>query len=164
MPERLSVRPCAVGDATTLRALRLEALRDTPDAFGSTYGEASKWPMRRWVAMATDFNYYLGEIDGTPAGIASGGWNERYADTHWLFGMFVTRAARGSGLADLLVEAVVAWARGLGADALYLHVTSSVTRAQHFYTRVGFAPTGEQITMDRDPSLQLITMVKHLAP
>ncbi len=164
MAERLAVRPCGPRDAATLRALRLEALLDTPEAFGSTYEEARTYPMRRWVAMASDFNYYLGEIDGKPAGLASGGWNERYPDTHWLYGMYVTDAARGSGLADQLVETVVAWARRLGADSLYLHVTSSVTRAHRFYTRMGFEPTGEQITMDRDPSIQLITMVKHLVP
>ncbi len=162
MPEALLVRRCAARDAALLRALRLEALRDTPDAFGATFDDASTWPDDRWVAMATDWNFYLGYHDGEPAGIASGGWNERYPATHWLYGMFVKPVARGTGLAGALVDAVAAWARAQGGDALYLHVTSTVVRARRFYERIGFVATGELITMDRDPSLQLITMVKHL--
>ncbi len=164
MSERLTVRPCVAGDATTLRAIRLEALRDSPEAYGRTFAEASTWSRRRWVTMATAYNYFLGHYDGRPAGIASGGGNEQLPGTYWLYGMYVTPWARGSGLADGLVDAVVEWARGLGAQALYLQVTSSVIRARRFYARVGFEPTGEAVTMDRDPSIELITMVKHLAP
>ena len=162
MTEQLLVRPCSTRDAAVLRDLRLEALRDTPDAFGSTFDIASTWPDERWVAMAADWNFYLGYHAGRPAGIASGGWNEQYPATHWLFGMYVTRSARGTGLADALVAAVAAWARAQGGEALYLHVTSTVAPARRFYEKVGFTATGEVITMDRDPSLQLITMVKHL--
>lgn len=162
MTEQLLIRHCTSRDATVLRDLRLEALRDTPDAFGSTFDVASTWPDERWVTMAADWNFYLGYHAGRPAGIASGGWNERYPDTHWLFGMFVTRSARGTGLAGALVDAVAEWVRAQGGESLYLHVTSTVAPARRFYEKVGFIATGEVITMDRDPSQQLITMVKHL--
>lgn len=164
MTDELLVRPCTTRDAAALRALRLEALADTPDAFGSTFADASTWPDERWLTMAADWNFYLGYYAGRPAGIASGGWNEKYPATHWLYGMYVTPSARGTGLAGALVEAVTEWARGQGAAALYLHVTASVAPARRFYERIGFSATGEVITMDRDPSLQLITMVRSLEP
>ena len=43
--------------------------------------------------------------------MVSGGYNDNHPGTHWLYGMYVTPAARGSGAAELLVEAVVDWAR-----------------------------------------------------
>ena len=161
MSEDLLVRACRVDDAAVLRDVRLEALRDTPDAFGSTFGDAVTWPAERWVAMATDWNFYLGYHDGRPAGMASGGRHEHYPGTHWLYGMYVTPGARGTGLADALVEAVSAWARTEGGAALYLHVTESVARARRFYEKIGFVPTDEVTPMSRDSSLQLMTMVKH---
>ena len=161
MSEDLLVRACRVDDAAVLRDVRLEALRDTPDAFGSTFDDAVTWPAERWVAMATDWNFYLGYHDGRPAGMASGGWHEHYPGTHWLYGMYVTPGARGTGLADALVEAVSAWARTEGGAALYLHVTESVARARRFYEKIGFVPTDEVTPMSRDSSLQLMTMVKH---
>ncbi len=163
MTEYLLVRPCQVSDAMVLRDVRLEALRDTPDAFGSTFDEASTWPAERWTTMASDWNFYLGYLEGRPAGMASGGWHEHYPGTHWLYGMYVTPSARGTGLAGALVDAVSTWARAQGGDALYLHVTATVARARRFYERIGFVPTGEVTAMHRNSSLQLITMVKYFA-
>jgi hypothetical protein len=45
---------------------------------------------------------------------------------------------------------------------VYLHVTSSVARARAFYEKMGFVPTGDTITMGRDPSITLLTMVLEL--
>ena len=47
------------------------------------------------------------------------------------------------------------WAKDDGVDEVYLHVTTSVPRARAFYEKVGFRPTGEQFTMERDSSLTL---------
>lgn len=146
----------------TLRAIRLEALRDTPEAYGSTYDESLRWPTRKWRRMAKDWNYYLGECEGVVRGMASGGFNEEHPGTHWLYGMYVAPIARGSGLATQLVDAVATWASRQGGRQLYLHVTSSVVRARAFYRKVGFVENGETILMDRDPSITLYTMVKAL--
>ena len=42
--------------------------------------------------------------------MVSGGYNDNHPGTHWLYGMYVTPAARGSGAAELLVGAVANWA------------------------------------------------------
>ncbi len=161
MPE-IGVRPCGVADATTLRAIRLEALRDTPDAYGSTFADLSRWSPHRWREAARDWNFYFGLLDGEEVGLASGGWNDEAPGTHWLYAMYVAPRARGTGVADALVEEVARWARAVGGRHLYLHVTETVTRARTFYGRLGFVPTGEMSTMTRDPSLRLLTMVRDL--
>lgn len=155
-----SVRRAGVRDAALLRAIRLESLRDTPEAYGSTYEDSARWTPRQWRTVAARWNYYLAERGGAVVGMASGGFNDAHPGTHWLYGMFVTPSARGTGVAAQLVEAVSAWARADGASALHLHVTESVSRARAFYEKVGFHATGDFILMDRDPSLRLLTMVR----
>lgn len=158
----LIVRRTTGDDWAALRAIRLEALADTPDAFGSTYEGTVSFSTRRWKTMATESRYFLAERDGTVLGMVSGGFNDQYPGTHWLYGMYVTPAARGSGVAPHLVNTVISWARDDGASELYLHVTTSVERARAFYQKMGFVETGERFSMERNRVLQLITMRKAL--
>jgi GNAT superfamily N-acetyltransferase len=94
--------------------------------------------------------------------MSSGGYNDEHPDTWWLYSMYVSPVARGSGLATQLVDRVAAWARDEGAKELFLHVGLSVARARAFYKKVGFEESGETIIMERDQSIQLVTMVKAL--
>jgi len=149
-------------DWSELRTIRLEALSDTPDAYGSTYEGTVTHPTRRWRALAQDGIYFLAEQGGVPVGMVSGGLNDQHPGTHWLYGMYVTPAARGSVAASRLVEAVIAWAKGQGATELFLHVTRSVERAHAFYLKMGFVETGERHVMDRDRRLELLTMRRSL--
>ena len=152
------VRAAHQRDWRELRELRLEALLDTPEAFGSTYAESVRRTRRQWKMMARDFNYYVAHDESTFLGMASGGHHDDFPGTAWLYGMYVTPEARGTRVASDLVSAVASWARGLDYDALYLHVSADVARARHFYQRVGFVETGEQHVMSRDPALTLVTM------
>lgn len=156
------VRRASVGDAARLRAIRLESLLDTPEAFGVTYEDASTWSMRRWRTVAAQWNFYLGERNDTVVGMISGGFNDQHPATCWMYGMYVTPDARGTGLASALVDAVAEWARDEGTSELYLHVTETVVRARAFYQKIGFAATGDSMTMGRDPSIRLMTMVRRL--
>ena len=158
----ITVRRCGAPDATILKAIRLEALRDTPEAFGATFDEVSRWSAHRWREAARDWNAYFGQLDGEVVGMASGGWSDAAPGTHWLYGMYVAPRARGTGVATALVEEVSHWARSLGAGSLYLHVTETVTRARAFYAKMGFRETGEVATMARDPMRRLVTMVRDL--
>jgi GNAT superfamily N-acetyltransferase len=145
-----------------LRSVRLEALLDSPQAYGSTYQECLTWTNRQWRNVCRDWNYYLGEQDGRVVGVASGGVNDRYPRTLWLYGMYVTPRARGTGIAEQLVEVVAEWARDQGESSLYLHVAAPMVRARAFYERAGFRATGDVIVMDRDPFIELATMVMDL--
>jgi len=156
-----SIRRCNESDHIVLREIRLEALKDSPDAYGSTYKESELWTPARWKEMALG-NCYLGEIDGDVVGMATGGLNTEFPDTFWLFGMFVSPKARGTGVAIDLVRAVEEWAKKQGGTELYLHVSETMLRARTFYTKIGFTPNGGSVTMDRDTSIKLVTMVKKL--
>ena len=160
--ETAKVRRAGPADWETLKAVRLESLFDTPEAYGSTFAESSTWPDARWRQAARDWTYFLAEHDDQAVGMASGGVNDQWPGTGWLYGMYVTPSARGTGAAQSLVDAVGQWATGEGFHQLYLHVTASVSRARAFYEKAGFRSTGDTITMDRDPSITLVTMVREL--
>ena len=151
-----------MNDAASLRAIRLEALLDSPQAYGSTYEESRTWAPRHWKALCRQWNYYLAFLDDQVVGVVSGGSNELHPGTRWLYAMYVSPGARGSGVADLLVQEVEQWARGEGVQSLYLHVAGPMARARAFYESAGFSDTGDVINMERDPSIQLLTMKKSL--
>ena len=59
-----------------------------------------------------------------------------------LFSMYVDAAHRGSGLAQRLIEAVIAGAREAGALVLQLSVAAGNAPAQRLYRRMGFTVYG----------------------
>jgi GNAT superfamily N-acetyltransferase len=158
----VTVRRAGVADWAALRDIRLESLRDTPDAYGSTFQESDRWREWKWRSVAAQWVYFLAERNGRVVGMNSGGFNDLHPGTHWMYGMYVTPDERGKDVAPALVDAVGQWARGAGATALYLHVTTAVPRARAFYDKSGFVATGERLPLDRDPSITLVTMVKLL--
>jgi GNAT superfamily N-acetyltransferase len=158
----LLIRQCGAKDWGELRAIRLEALSDTPEAYGSTYEESVRWSDAQWKNSAKTRLYYFAERDGRVVGMVSGGFNDAYPGTRWLYGMYVTPSERGTGTAELLVRSIAGWAKSHGVNEIYLHVGSSVPRARAFYEKVGFRATGESFQMDRDASLTLFTMVHEL--
>lgn len=57
--------------------------------------------------------------------------------------LYIHERAKGAGVAPVLMDEVIAWARGKGAPALYLSVWENNERAQRFYRRYGFADCSE---------------------
>jgi ribosomal protein S18 acetylase RimI-like enzyme len=55
--------------------------------------------------------------------------------------MYVREDARGTGLAEAMVEAVMEHARGR-VEQILLSVITDNERARHFYRKMGFEPYG----------------------
>ena len=120
------------------RALRLEALADTPIGFGDTLAAALARPDEEWAAHWTRPGLRLIAYDGDdPVGMAGG----FLADdgTRVLFGVYVRPAARGKGVLDALVERVRAWA---APSPLHLHVHVDNAPARAKYERTGWTYDG----------------------
>ncbi len=158
----LRVARASGSDADALRAIRLEALADSPGAYGTTYDDVVGFDREHWADLVAANAYFLGKIDGAVRGMAQGGFHDDFPGQTWLFGMFVGVDARASGLADALVDAVADWARDAGAHELHLAVALEMSRAVSFYRRRGFVEVGEVRYMRRDPSRQIQTMACRL--
>src|SRR6476659_1485201 len=107
----LSVRRAAAGDEPVVRALRLAALADAPEAFGSTLERelartAEDW--RRWMSPGATF---ILEIAGQPRGLVAARRDDDLPGIVHLMAMWVHPDGRGAGGADALVNEVAAWAR-----------------------------------------------------
>jgi ribosomal-protein-alanine N-acetyltransferase len=149
----VTVRRIGPDDAEAFRTLRLQALRDAPEAFDSSYEREVAFPSAEWTARLSRAATFVAEDAagawvGTATGLAGG------PAVH-LVGMWVTPAARRTGAGRLLVEAVVGWARGTGAREVHLTVVDGNTAAQELYGRTGFAPTGARSTRARDGAVEI---------
>jgi ribosomal protein S18 acetylase RimI-like enzyme len=136
-------------DWQVFRDLRLRALRDAPAAFGSRYDDWVGAPESRWRDRVANVPLNLiARLDGGLAGMASGVLEGE--DEAELISMWVDPAARGSGVADALIVAVVEWAAATGRTT-YLMVRSDNHRAVAAYAKAGFVDLG--VPPDRDPDL-----------
>jgi len=143
------VRPTTIDEWEALRALRLEALLDTPAAYGTQHDEVLAWTPEQWQEMAQSPLSFVAVADGALVGMARGGRNDHDpADSpaRWLWGMYVTPRARGSRVAAALVDVVAAWSKADGGNELCLFVARDVHRARAFYRKIGFVATGHTVT------------------
>ena len=76
-----------------------------------------------------------------------------------LIGMWVEPAARGSGVATHLVDAVKSRATDKGFDRVYLEVSTDNARASDFYLKQGFVFLEEWEPLDSHPHITVQTML-----
>jgi len=142
------IRPFTADEWPAYRAIRLRALADAPDAFGSTL-EAEQalapdtWSTRMARSTLSGIDRALAaEMDGQLVGLA---WAKVDGDDPLLgnlFQMWVAPEARGQGVAGALLEEAVRWSRARGAKALRLGVNCANATALRLYERAGFVDGG----------------------
>ncbi len=143
-----NIRTLAHSEWTTYKNLRLRALADSPDAFGSTLAREQNLSDADWSGrLAGGANRWdlplVAEVDGKPIGLAWGRIEKSNPDVANLYQMWVAPSHRCLGGGRMLLEAVIAWARAKGASHLELGVTCGESPARRLYSRAGFAPVGQ---------------------
>jgi GNAT superfamily N-acetyltransferase len=158
------VREVVAEDWEALRDIRLEALRDAPEAFGSTYGREVVFAEADWqrrIARGGNFLGYLPEASATePAGLI-GGYQEDPATVE-LVSMYVRPRARGRGVGEALIATVIDWAAARNARSVHLWVTEANKPARLLYERCGFTPTSERQPLPSNAALAEIAMSRPL--
>ncbi len=146
----LSHRPTSAKRATAARKdLRLRALADSPDAFGSTLaaeqGRAdAEWAGRLAAAAESGRDLpLLAEMDGEPAGLAWERIEADHPDVAHLYQMWIAPERRGLGAGRMPLETIIAWAKEKNTRYLDLDVTSRESPAMRLYRRAGFEPAGD---------------------
>jgi GNAT superfamily N-acetyltransferase len=152
---RLTVRRAELGDEPILREIRLQALSDAPVAFGSTYERevartTADW--QRWISPGVTF---ILEDAAVARGIVAGLHDADNPAVVHLMAMWVHPQIRGSGGAEDLVAAVIAWAQSEGAKSVQLNVIEGNDRARRFYERNGFRNTGQEAIRQRDSLIEI---------
>ena len=133
------VRSVGPDDWEAWRLLRLRSLRDSPDAFGSTYEREAPFAEALWRERLTQGPRVLVLEDGEP--VALGGGFPVDAGL-MVFGMWTDPAHRGRGHARAILDVVTGWAaeRRLPVE---LHVALVNPGARAAYAAYGFVATGE---------------------
>jgi ribosomal protein S18 acetylase RimI-like enzyme len=141
-PTPIQIRHLTSADAMLYRAIRLEALEHDPEAFGSTL-DAERDQHIDWFKARLEGSVVFGALrDGEAVGTAG-----IYFDTAMpprtgtLWTVYVRPAARGRGLGQRLVDAVIDHVRPQ-ADRIRLKVNSENDAAVQLYLRLGFVRVG----------------------
>ena len=145
------VRRADPDEWAAVREVRLAALADAPDAFASTMRREAARGELQWRSRITASPWFLAWRAGTPAGLVAAvpdqpaGGLRAEAPCGWhLVSMWVSPRARGHGVADLLLGAVIDHAEAAGAPQVTLWVALGNARARAFYQKMGFLPTGRR--------------------
>lgn len=130
-------------DAPAFRKLRLEGLKNQPEAFGAAYEEEAALPLaeiERRLAEGTVFGAFAGgELVGVAGFLVPGVAKKRHKGVLW--GVYVRAGARNAGLGTALVSAVIAHAR-TRVEQLHTTVVTDNAPARHLYRKLGFRPYG----------------------
>ncbi len=158
------VRETVMADCQAWRDIRPQALRDAPDAFSSTYAEQKRLGADHWrqrVAGGGLFLAWIPEVStAEPAGMAGG--YQAAPGTVELISMFVRLQARGRGVGEVLIDAVIGWARERDATSVHLWVTETNKHARLLYERCGFSVTTERQPLPSNPAFGEVGMIRQL--
>ena len=100
------IRPAEPSDWEAVRDIRLRSLREEPDAYASDYLTETRFEPDVWKQrLATASSQLTFDDDHALVGIATG--LDTGAGDTYVVGMYVAPAARGSGCAHQLLDAIV---------------------------------------------------------
>ena len=147
---QITLRQLRREDLATYKALRLAALRDHPEAFGSAYEDVQDQTDEVWLERLRGFVgdkdaiAYLALHDDVPAGILTvirdaGSKVNHYAA---IYGVYVRPESRGHGIGERMVHEALDWCRREGIRNARLTVTTTNAAAIRCYVRCGFAVCG----------------------
>lgn len=147
----IEIRPLTLDDAEAFWVLRLRALRESPQAFGSSYEESlqlTRDEVRERIKIRNiggDNFVLLAVVGGEFVGMTGFYRQTSLKMSHKgvVWGMFVDADHRGKGIGKALLKASIERARQIpGLEQLHLTVVVDQDPARNLYLTLGFVPWG----------------------
>ncbi len=129
-------------DWERLRSVRLAALADAPEAFGTRHEDVVEWPEAAWREQLHRLATFVAVIDDADVGVVRTVRHAEEPDSVYLISMWVDPRFRRRGVGSALIEVAAEWTRAAGRPRLLLDVRTYNTEALALYRRKGFVPTG----------------------
>ncbi|WP_151081843.1 GNAT family N-acetyltransferase [Nocardioides cynanchi] len=144
------VRRVGPDDWELFREIRLRALADSPDAFGSTLEREQGFGEADWRQRLAGPVYVVTDPDP----VAVGGLFDGHGEHH-VWGMWTEPGHRGRGHARRILDALIA--PDVTAE---LHVNTTNRGARRVYERYGFVGTGDLEPLRAGSAQQMERMVR----
>jgi GNAT superfamily N-acetyltransferase len=133
------------------RQLRLEALQDSPQAFGTSYQEQLARPDSYWQTRLADaalgekswlrFARSGGQLVGMMGAFCGRSDDQTVRDEATIIAVYVSPAWRGRGISTLLMQAILDVLKENGIRRAHLGVNGQQAAAVNLYLRFGFVST-----------------------
>ena len=138
-----TVRRLCKGEGKLYRSIRLEALRESPEAFSASYDAALGREMESWdnqadaAAEGGDRAIFVVQA-AEPVGLVALYRDPENPSQGELVQMWIAPSERGGGIAEVLLNHLFEWAAGNSYETVRAEVTDGNQRALRFYLRYGF--------------------------
>ena len=139
----VQIRRLQESDLPAFKAIRLESLRLVPSAFQSTLAEWESLSDDEWlnrVSKPVFVAFRAGEPVGIMGLLRQQGVKRAHRAT--IIMVYVRESERGRGIASVLLQTIIAFARQEGVWQLELNVNGNNSEAIRFYDRFDFRLIG----------------------
>ena len=144
-----------------LRALRLAALKDTPDAFGSKYEDEVNKPISEWQDRLKNTHWCFVVADGVDIGLLAVDRAEKDRNSDcWLSSWWIKVEFRGSGIPKLMLSWLEQLCRENNWEKIGLGVWPENIRAITAYKKLGFTQANELLPSRSIPGLMYLAMYR----
>ena len=159
----IEIITATVNDVDRLRALRLAALKDTPDAFGAKYEDEVEKPILEWQDRLKNTNWCFVVADGVDVGLLAVDRAEKDRNSDcWLSSWWIHQDHRGSGIPKLMLN----WLEQLCVEKKWekigLGVWPDNLRAISAYKKLGFTEAEKLLPSRSIPGLMYLAMYRNV--
>ena len=152
-----------VNDFDRLRALRLAALKDTPDAFGAKYEDEVNKPISEWQDRLKNTNWCFVVADGVDIGLLAVDRAEKDRNSDcWLSSWWIRDEFRGSGIPKLMLNWVEQLCIEKKWEKIGLGVWPDNLRAISAYKKLGFTEAEKLLPSRSIPGLMYLAMYRNV--
>jgi len=166
---KIIIRRFNEDDVKQYRQLRLEALKNHPEAFASSFEEEILYDESLYIQrLKQESTYSIGAFDGdTMVGMAVFVPQTKMKISHMsdIFSFYVTPSYRKHNLGYLMIQNIINYAKQLGfIEQIKLSVTATNHDAIRLYERCGFAryATDPKVSKLGDQYYDSILMILYL--
>jgi len=146
--KNISIVRATSEDWMKYKAIRLETIKNEPDAFPNIYEKLLAYTEKDWRKILEDENttFFMSLSNSNPIGVGRVTFNDEEVDpdTAYIGGLYVNKQYRGQGIATSLLKYITNQSSNRkGITKMKLWVRDTQTNAIQLYEKLGFKKVGQ---------------------